>query len=101
MNDITKLPKWAQTEIERLQADLDYYREKLRQVGDGDTEVWVRSHAIGEHEPLPRGTHIIFKLPNGGTEVSAVGETLELYGRSGGSLAVLPRSSNVAWVRVV
>lgn len=66
MDDVrfSKLPKWAQAEIQVLRQRLEAQEKRTQRVANGDTEVWIKKY-LGTDEPLPPGSTITFKLPNG------------------------------------
>jgi hypothetical protein len=99
--DLTKLPKWARQEIERLQRDLEYAHERL-EAGPDDSRVFAEPYS--DHpRPLGHDAHIAFVPEGGGSiigdgfKVSIVADGIEVYG--GDSLSIYPRSSNVVLIK--
>lgn len=64
VEDITKLPKWAQRRIQTLERDNADLVAQLT-AGDADTDVHILDYVHGDR-PLPRHTVIKFTLSNGG-----------------------------------
>ena len=96
--DITKLPKWAQAEIERLTRDLESAYAKLN-VGPEDSDTFADPYSEAR-QPLGKGTSIVFEFGEGhGKRINArlEGETLVVQG--GDSLIVQPRASNSIYLR--
>ena len=88
--DETKLPKWAQWELGRLQRDLEYAHRKLR-VGPEDSTVFARANS---NSPTPLGdADITFQLPDGKICVRIENDYLDVNGASG-ILTVHPQASN-------
>lgn len=92
-DQISKLPKYAQTEIDRLAQNVIYYKDKLRSGEERDTEVFVQ-HSLQDDIGLPRGSHIRFQLANGNIEAYVGDEGLELFAGGAYHLAFKPRSAN-------
>ena len=96
--DITKLPKWAQQEIKRLNQDLAYYRSKL-QVGPDDSNTFADPYSDARR-PLGHDTTIEFVLTNGHkirarldrNSVNGLYDRLYVSGDDG--IAVFPNASN-------
>lgn len=55
-----RLPKYAQRRIEKLEADAAYWKEKARQVDEGDTNVWLWQGI--DDIPLPRDSKVRFSM---------------------------------------
>jgi hypothetical protein len=67
--DISKLPKWARYEIERLRSDLATAQKKIAEMTPGsgaDTDVFILSGI--DLIPLPRRTQIRFMLRDGAVD---------------------------------
>lgn len=108
-HDIAKLPKWAQTRIRKLEADLASMDRKLSLMTKGETEVamlgYARDSAQRQDTYLPPGSIIVFRLGNGReihAKVRPLGkhrQVLELHASgSRHRLNITPWSSNVAIV---
>ena len=108
--DLSKLPKWAQAEIRRLEMRL---REAQQEIDERDDKIGRTDTVIGmtrlEQRPLPRGSKIGFFLYPDREELAITDLTVarsedlgegvvEVYGR--GPIRVEPRSSNVVWIRL-
>lgn len=105
MNDRSKLPKWAQQELDRLDSAVEYHKSRLAEsLGQGaessDTEVYMgyKEKPVG----LPDGTPVHFKLSYGRVGVRVKDGKLEVSGLGvGGGLAIFPHVSNLVNVSVV
>lgn len=64
--DISKLPKWAQRRISKIEADLAYYKEKayVAALGDAGSPVVVHRYGEGNDIGLPEETIRFFPDPN-------------------------------------
>ena len=95
--DLTKLPKWASQEIERLQSNLAYVHGLL-EAGPEDSRVFAEPYS--DHpRPLGKDAHIEFRpTPDTKLKVAIEKDGIEVYG--GDSLMVYPRSSNVVRIKM-
>lgn len=101
--DVTKLPKWAQQEIEQLSGSVEHHKRRLRESipqGEGASDTIVYMGYGEEHVGLPNGTPIRFQTDAGVVEVRAKGDHVEIHA-NGGSIALFPHVSNVVKVKVV
>lgn len=92
--DISKLPKWAQNEIERLQHNLDSAHKRLA-AGPEDSDTFADPY-YDTPRPLGCGTAIEFRVgPDWNQKFQArlIGEKLQIHG--GDTIVVLPHASNV------
>ena len=103
MEDLTKLPKWAQRKIEALRRDVEHWKRIAQQrVGEGETDTFVWQPVDGDDIPLPKRAAIEFRL----TERSRVrvfiredrdgDRVLDVCGSD--PLHVLPVASNVVCI---
>lgn len=103
MNDRSKLPKWAQQELDRLDNAVEYHKSRLAEsLGEGPEVSDTQVH-MGYQEPkagLPNGTPIHFKLSYGKVEARVNDGKLEISSPNG-SLAVFPHVTNEVQVAVV
>jgi len=93
--DITKLPKWAQVHIRRLERDLENLKSQIADMSEGDeTELsWTTNY--DDWYGIPNNATIRLQMDNG--------DYLELYKdsrdvttvRTGRILVVTPQASNV------
>lgn len=98
MNDITKLPKWAQREIERLAANVAYW-EAIATAGPETSNTKVRRH--GGDTYLGDSPRIEFMLDDGTTiEAHTTGGGLRVSSSMGRGINVLPQASNSILVEV-
>ena len=97
--DKTKLPKWAQSEIDRLERDLASAYKKLN-AGPDNSDTFADTYSE-TRRPLGQGTSISFE-PIGSDgwgnrfTVHLDGKTLVVQGGDG--LAVFPRASNSVYL---
>lgn len=73
MEDTSKLPKWAQNKIARLQSDADYWRVKAHAAAGTDgstTDTYIQELQDNRfvERGLPPGTPVIFRLEGGSAE---------------------------------
>lgn len=100
MNDVTKLPKWAQVRISnlesKLKADVAYWKGKAVEAETGDTNTFLGDYPddIG----LPRGSRIVFVLPSGRISADVRDDHLHLHARNG-ALVVQPVVTNAVNIR--
>lgn len=93
--DITKLPKWAQIHIKRLERDLESLKSQITDMSDGEeTELsWTANY--DDWYGIPEGSTVRLIMSNG--------DHLELYKdsqgvttiRVGGILVINPQAANV------
>lgn len=93
--ELAKLPKWAQGQIEALEGDMESMRRKLVAVETLETNVWLDSYP--DTIPLPPNSRVIFDL-NGSKIWVGVREgydgrdRLLLHERGGGSRWLMAES---------
>ena len=100
--DTSKLPKWAQLEIERLQRNAEHYQRERRAIDAGESNVLVVDYANGNIN-LPPNSTIRFVMGPGENEYIEAGvnhyHKNAIYINSGtGSLYVRPVASNALTV---
>ena len=99
--DVSKLPKWAQREIGRLERDLAAAHAKLA-AGPEDSNTFAEPYAAA---PRPLGTspHIRFVLGDGpddwGAVIDAFIEGDHVVIRGGNGITVRPWAGNVLHVK--
>ena len=99
MSDITKLPAWARSYIEKLESDLQWHKEAYQAVS-GDTPSPVRcSDTINPPLHLPARNTIEMDVQGGTLELSLRNGVLEL--RADKAILVQSSAGNVlkAWVK--
>lgn len=104
MGDVSKLPKWAQREIERLTNNVEYWQNKAT-AGPDNSDTFVRRYGA-PNTPLGSGETILFIQEGESDARMARGIEVrrDQYGRvvvsthGSGRLLVLPVASNVAVV---
>jgi hypothetical protein len=109
--DLTKLPKWAQMEIERLQRNLESAQEQLRE-GDEDSNTFTNYYFDETRRPLGKDEQVTFELDEdqwGRHDYFQVrlqrnskgAQELEVHmSASSASLSVVPQASNVVKLQV-
>lgn len=91
--DVSKLPKWAQTEIQRLERNLESANARLN-TGPEDSDTFADPYFEESTRPLGRGTMIQFGEERGRrfrVRIDKDGR-LDVSGDEG--LIVIPRASN-------
>lgn len=107
MNDITKLPRWAQHEIERLRADVLEANTKMANiVGATPTAVEVdanRKYRQASHPRmfLPQDYDVRFSIEGGVIETKIDGDAVRIMGHGDltSGFIIVPDCSNVVYVR--
>lgn len=97
-DDVTKLPKWAQQRIGKLELDIAYYKEMAYQAANTDvtdTSVRVVGGRGWEFLGLLTGSTVRFA----GIEVRALGPGAVITTADGNNLEIHPRGSNCIHVR--
>lgn len=99
MSDISKLPKWAQAEIERLNADVRYLEEKIAALSSDSSKVYARI-TWERNLHLPTESVVTFVVGDHEIDVrlSEVGGS-HLEVQCHGRVSVEPRASNCFDVR--
>jgi hypothetical protein len=96
--DLTKLPQWVRDRLTLLERNLEHYRERERQVVEGDTNVFIQNYRQG-NQPLPKGTRIVFVTEDGEFQVWVDGKDIEVRTYGGRGLQVRPSASNAIYIR--
>ena len=98
--DVTKLPKWAQSRIQRLERDNRYLQNMLSEIkSDKWTPIEVElTHRISTYFPVD--TRVVFRVISGEIrlKIDEKGESVEIMKYGGGgmdSIIINPCSSNV------
>ena len=107
--DVTKLPKWAQAEIARLNANVASWKAKAEAAMSPNaegTDTFIDAGLPSEpNRGLPPGSHVCFRIGPAHSDViecyvstrhGKSGEAVVFVWAPGGDLMVLPSSSNVA-----
>lgn len=63
---ISRLPKWAQNLIQKLRADVEYYKEKLRQIEEEDSCVTYAIAFSRDVCHLPDSTTVTYEIEERG-----------------------------------
>jgi len=102
--DINKLPKWAKHELQKLRADVVYYKEKAQEIkGEKETNTYI-SQGIGDLLPLPKDSRIIFvvnpdrSFKTGQIQVAVKEDNvIEIYGNE--QLEIKLQASNICYIK--
>ncbi len=90
MNDVTKLPKWAQSRIRALEQDVEGWKEQAHSAGiDGDSPIYMERYGDGKVR-LPSLAVISFDI-EGPAERAPVGRS-----RVGGRLDIKHEGDHLA-----
>lgn len=92
MKDIKKLPKWAQRKFSKLEADVKYYKEQLRQVNESDTNVFISDGM--DLSPLPRDSRIRFIPDKDENHVNVRHKDDMIYIYASAAIKIIPQSVN-------
>ncbi len=98
--DISKLPKWAQTEIEVLRRNVSHLEAELA-IGPDESDTFIDPYTR-DRTPLGKGVRIVLELQSEQSiEVVNKGEYVEARstGKHSGSLQIQPQSSNAVRLR--
>lgn len=97
--DRTKLPKWAQQELGRLERDLEHAQARLAE-GPENSNTFADPYADSPR-PLGEGTLIEYRFGESwGEKFSVRLEGDKLYVMGGSTLSIYPQSSNTFRVGV-
>jgi hypothetical protein len=99
MDDLSKLPKWAQNRIGKLERDVEYYKKQLDQTDAGQSKVcW------GDYESkhgIPEGATVTYHLQKGEMWLELKGDEVKVTAPTGTHrLTVRPKSGNVLTLTV-
>lgn len=105
MKDITRLPKWAQAEISRLQANNASLKQELaiaKQLPDTDDDCIIID-PYDEPVFLHKRRHVTFRVNGRKIDVDIRNgydgvPTLKVSANSGGSVSITPVAANVVYV---
>ena len=104
MGDPSKLPKWAQLEIERLTSNVEYWKKKV-EVGPDDSDTFVRQ-SYDSAQPLGDSPRIEFRFGEGWGEVIEAhliyqqGKPMLRIDTHTGVLNITPSASNSIYVTI-
>lgn len=94
--DVSKLPKWAQQELEMLRKNLAYWQKRAL-AGPDDSNTVLEPYAKGGR-PLGTDVTVRFLLPNGW--IDARTEDGRVLVRSSHQLVTLPHVTNTIYLEV-
>lgn len=103
MRDLSRLPKWAQSEIRRLTNDLEYWKAQCRE-NITETNTFQEIGLRATDNPLPNNSRIRFVLGPRYEEYISVqvgrdGKTLHVM--AGSSIGIFPQVTNVIDLMVI
>ena len=110
--DLSKLPKWAQNHIQRLESELRSEKSKVEVLTEGAKPIPNHNESLSrvnrlyllEQYPLPEDQAYSFKLSdrrNDIIKVSLKGNKLELYHTSDVEMVIEPTATNIFNVRFI
>lgn len=96
--DLSKLPRWARSRIEKLEADIAYYKEQYLAISTGQSRLRC-TDSISPPLGLPERNTIEADVLGGTLEITIRAGILEL--RSDSAVIIQSSAGNVlkAWVR--
>lgn len=95
MEDVSKLPKWARFKLEKLEADVKFYHQRLAELGgDAETNTFM---GYENRQPLPKNETIFFYVGDSYVSVRVNGSYIELRGAE--NITISPRASNSVEIR--
>jgi hypothetical protein len=104
-HDVSKLPGWAQAEIQKLGLDVIYWKEKALSATEGQagagTDTFLKVSA-GECRKLPRSSVVMFGLLGGLVKAQVLASgSLRIASDDGECLLISPETSGSFCVRVI
>jgi hypothetical protein len=103
-HDVNKLPLWARSMIEKLEADVEYYKNKFSGMGgekETNTYFWIDNPVDGKRVFLPDGGEISFFDRYGHTVDVRVSRQGGVRVSCWGRIRTYPEASNVVRVEAV
>lgn len=101
VEDITKLPVWAQRRIENLNNDVEYWKRKVGEAANPDSKVRAWGGSVDDDFGLPDDFLVQFRPDENqriDVRISSRGAYLEVRSYNG-TIQVTPQASNVIHVR--
>lgn len=99
--DVTKLPKWAQTKIHVLEMRLAEARAENAQISAGATDTFVDTRIDGvPTKYLPNGTEVTFAVGRDRSQIRVRREHDVLLINGDDTLAVMPWAANMIKVGI-
>ena len=93
-----KLPKYAQRWVDKLEADVEYYKEQLVKNYSGESSIsWIQG--LDFECGIPEDAAVIFRTNSGRIRVYLKDNSVYAY-TDEGKLAVIPNSSNTVFIEV-
>ncbi len=101
-HDISKLPKWAEQEINSLRANVEYWKGMVTSCEKGETNIYAEVAHVGEAAPiyLPDRTSIYFRFgKHSHINVWMRDGWITVNGSIGSGILVKPDASNQIMIR--
>jgi hypothetical protein len=90
---LSKLPKWAQDEINQRQAKIEYLEQMLSEFnGKTETNTFIRHLLISN--PLPNNSDVEFYIGKNKLSVRVDGDCIAIRSNSNNDMLIMPRASN-------
>jgi len=103
-HDLSKLPKWAQAEMQRLGLDVVYWKEKALSATNGqsgtETDTFLKVSAA-ECRKLPRNSVVMFSLYGGLVKAQVMASGSLRIASEEGHVSISPETSSSFRVRMV
>jgi hypothetical protein len=100
-NDYSKLPKWAQSEIDVLKKNIEHYKEQFRQMSEKDTNTFMTRGLRDNDVGLPRDSSIRFVFGLRKEIDVRIDMDNNLYVSGLDTLQIIPWASNVVKIRIL
>ena len=97
--DESKLPKWAQIELNRLRRDVENYRAQIEQMDTNAQSNVTWSTGLDDEHTLPTNARITFHTENGRIMAYLYKDQLEINGSY--AVVVSPKASNAFVIKIV
>lgn len=101
MEDVTKLPKWAQEKIRLLEMRLAEARAENTEIAEGNTDTFVEGRLGLPDKYLPNRTEVTFRIgPDRRNVIRVRNEKNHIYINGDDALMIEPWVTNVVKVRL-
>lgn len=98
----SKLPIWAKNELARLEANSNYYENKLKEIGNPEATNTYFPLNSTTNQYLPKNQRVVFNIDGGELGIQIKGDRLEIHSQSfNKELCVTPRFANGVSIRFV
>lgn len=93
--DISKLPKWAQSELIALRSNMKYLQKQINEIETHSGDMHWRSLIdFNTKHGIPNDAEVVVKIPGGELHISIIDDYLKISSIYT-SLIVQPQASNV------